>query len=391
MNAAARKMENIIKYSYLKSILVLALATGLAACGAQEAPIEGQRPVEVATMAIERADGYEQASSYTGRVEAGLDSALGFEVGGLLAEVPADEGDVVEQGQVLARLDTARLQAQRMEAQASLDSVRAELDLANATLSRTQDAIAYKGVSRQQLDEAQQRVNSLQAQSRVAEARLNRIQVDINKAVLRAPFVAVVVARQADPGEVLAPGEPMFQIQSTAAPEIRVGMAPNSIANLEVDRTYALDVNDAVIEARLRAVIPRRDETTRTVDAVFVVGDARSDVRPGDLAQLETRNWIAQPGYWIPLAALTEGPRGLWQVLVAQPEDGATDAHRLENRAVEVLYAETERAYVRGTLAAGDLLVTGGTNRVVAGQRVVPARASTSRIAAKEDGAQHAR
>ena len=355
----------------LNAMTGLAAAAFLSACGPQEAPVESLPLKQVATIAVTESSGYEQLSSYTGRVEALLDSALGFEVGGLLSSVRVDEGRRVARGDVLARLDTARLQARRAEAAAALDSVRADLKLAESTLLRTQDAFSYKGVSQQQLDEARQQVTSLQAGERVSAARLDSIDVDLAKAELRAPFDGVVIGRFADPGVVLNPGQPVMQLQSDRPPEVRIGVAPDVAAELVAGDSYALLINGRQWPANLKAVIPRRDASTRTVDALFELAEANVAVRPGDLARLDTTTRIDTPGFWVPLTALIEGPRGLWQVLVAEaqaPGDGVD--YRLVTRTLEVLYADGNRAYVRGTLAAGDLLVSDGLDRVVQGQAV---------------------
>ena len=349
----------------------LAAAALLAGCGPDEAPREAPPLKQVATIAVSESSGYDQLSSYTGRVEALLDSALGFEVGGLLSAVSADEGRRVSKGEVLARLDTARLQARRAEAAAALDSVRADLKLAESTLARTQDAFSYKGVSQQQLDEARQQVTSLEASERVAAARLDSIDVDLAKAELRAPFDGVVTGRFADPGVVLNPGQPVMQLQSDRPPEVRIGVAPAVAAELAAGDSYELLINGRKWPASLKTVVPRRDARTRTVDALFELADSSSLVRPGDLARLDTTTRIDTPGFWVPLTALIEGPRGLWQVLVAEaqaPADGVD--YRLVTRTLEVLYADGNRAYVRGTLAAGDLLVSDGLDRVVQGQAV---------------------
>jgi len=349
----------------------LAAAALLAACGPEEAPRESPPLKQVATIAVSESSGYDQLSSYTGRVEALLDSALGFEVGGLLSAVSADEGQRVTSGELLARLDTARLQARRAEAAAALDSVRADRKLAESTLARTQDAFSYKGVSQQQLDEARQRVTSLQASERVAGARLDSIDVDLAKAELRAPFDGIVTGRFADPGVVLNPGQPVMQLQSDRPPEVRIGVAPDIAAELAAGDSYALLINRRKWPAKLKTVIPRRDASTRTVDALFELTEATVSVRPGDLARLDTTTRIDTPGFWVPLTALLEGPRGLWQVLVAEaqaPADGVD--YQLVTRTLEILYADGNRAYVRGTLAAGDLLVSDGLDRVVQGQAV---------------------
>jgi len=362
--------------------LVTAIALTVSACGENESSTTEVQAVPVATVAAEAASGYPASSSYTGRVEARLDSQLGFEIGGLLASVNVDEGAAVKRGAALAVLDTARLSAQEAEARAAFDQVRAELELAEATYARTVEAFDYKGVSKQQLDESRQQVAALAAAANVAEARLERISVDIDKATLRAPFAGTVVHRAADPGVVLAPGQTLITLQSSDSPEARIGVAPDAAGGLTPGDSYTLFVNDQPVTAVLKTVVPRRDEATRTVDAIFSIDNASVTLRPGDLARFDIERFVETTGYWVPTSALIEGPRGLWQGLVVDEQDGE---QVLVKHTIEVLHASEDRVFVRGTLAAGDLLVSKGTHRVVAGQRV--SLEPVSALASAADGA----
>ena len=184
-----------------------------------------------------------------------------------------------------------------------------------------------------------------------------------------------------DPGAVVAAGQALFALQSTEAPEARIGVSPEASASLVAGETYTLRVDDRPVAATLRTVVPRRDEQTRTLDAIFDVDAAAPGVHPGDLARLDVERFVAAPGFWVPVAALTEGPRGLWQSLVAEANG---QNHVLTRRTLEVLYADESRAYVRGTLLPGDLLVSEGTHRVVAGQVVTVD--DVSRLASAESG-----
>lgn len=356
-----------------------ALSGALVGCSGPAANPTAANTTSVSTSTVERESGYVQSAAYTGRVEPQMDSALGFELGGLLAAINAEEGEAVARGTSLARLDTARLEAQLDESHAALEQVRADLELARSTLARVSEAYGYKGVSRQQLDEAEQRVNRLEAAERVAAARAKRIEVDVGKADLVAPFDGVVVERFVDPGQVLAAGTPTLRLQSTDAPEVRVGIAPAVANGLTAGHRYELEIGGAHYDAKLLSVVPRRDETARTVDARFVLESADAYVRPGDLARLEIDTWVEEPGIWVPIQALAEGERGLWTVLVAEPADDAS--FMLERRALEILHATAEQAYVRGALREGDLLVASGTHRLVAGQRVVPSNDDSARLA----------
>lgn len=353
--------------SALRSSLMLLVTVFLAACGQAAAPLAPAEPVRVATVPAAADAGYRASSSYTGRVEARLDSQLGFEIGGLLDDVFVDEGSVVPKAAAIAKLDTARLEAQRAEAAAALDQVRAEYELAEATFARTEEAFSYKGVSQQALDETRQQAEALKAAAGVAEARLDRIDVDIAKATLRAPFAGTIVSRAADPGAVLPPGQALVMLQSSEDPEARIGLAPDAADALVAGERYTLSVNNRPVDATLKAILPRRDEATRTVDAIFTLDVNAASVRPGDLARFDTERFVAADGYWVPISSLIEGPRGLWQSLVAEATD---EGHVLVKHTLEILHADESRAYVRGTLAPGDLLVSEGTHRVVAGQRV---------------------
>ncbi len=362
--------------------LIGPLALTVSACGENGSSTTEVQAVPVATVAAETASGYPASSSYTGRVEARLDSHLGFEIGGLLASVNVDEGASVKSGAALAVLDTARLSAQEAEARAAFDQVRAELELAEATYARTVEAFDYKGVSKQQLDESRQQVAALAAAANVAEARLERISVDIDKATLRAPFAGTIVHRAADPGAVLAPGQTLITLQSSDNPEARIGVAPDAAGGLVPGDSYTLFVNDEPVTAVLKTVVPRRDEATRTVDAIFSIDEASVVLRPGDLARFDIERFVETTGYWVPTSALIEGPRGLWQGLVVDEQDGE---QVLVKHTIEVLHASEDRVFVRGTLEAGDLLVSKGTHRVVAGQRVSLEPASA--LASAADGA----
>ena len=340
-------------------------------CGSEGALPESAPLTAVSVTSVEHADGYVQVSSYTGRVEAALESAVGFEIGGTLVALDANEGDRVSQGDALARLDVQRAAARRKEAKATLDQTLAELALARATAERTRDAFSYKGVSQQQLDEAEQRVATLQASSAVAGARLESIDVDIAKATLAAPFDAVVVRRLADPGRVLAPGEAVLNLESLATPEARIGVAPKALAGLAPGDEKVLFVGEDRVAATVKAIIPRRNNVTQTQDVVFSLDSAETAVNAGDLVRFDVATTIEQPGFWLPLAALSQGPRGLWQALAVEDDPNQSGTYVLRPRLVEILYTDGERGFVRGTLDRGEQLVSDGLHRVVVGQRVV--------------------
>jgi HlyD family secretion protein len=153
---------------------------------------------------------------------------------GRIAEVRVHEGDMVEKGQVLARIDTADLEAARREAEAQLQQAHesehlalaqvaqraSERKLAHSELSRTQSLVDEKVASEQSLDRdrarsetaeaaaraAQEQVHQAKAAIAAATAAVERIQTDIDDSTIQSPVQGRVLYRLAEPGEVLGAG-----------------------------------------------------------------------------------------------------------------------------------------------------------------------------------------
>jgi HlyD family secretion protein len=178
-------------------------------------------------------------ASGNGRIEA-TEYDIATKRPGRLAEVDAREGDTVERGQVLARMDTADLQAALRAAQAELArarqsravaaarvvQVKSQARLARTELARAKTLFESKVVSRQRLDEAvakseasdaeleaaSKSVDAAEASIASAEANVARIQTDIDDSTLVAPVAGRVLYRLAEPGEVLGAGGKVLTI-----------------------------------------------------------------------------------------------------------------------------------------------------------------------------------
>lgn len=366
-------------------LLVLLTASGCSGgpdAGAGTAAGEGIAPLRVNVGRPAPADGYAAVSTYSGRVETARTAALGFELGGRIEQILVDEGDTVAEGAPLARLDTARLEAARRELGAALAQARSRHALSEKTFARMQEARGYRGVSTQALDQARDDRDSAEAALALAQARLERLDVDLARSVLHAPFAGTVARRMQDEGTVVEAGAPLLLLEETGRLRARIGIAGDALTTLVPGARHRLTARDGhEVQARIEAILPVRDPVARTVDVLFALLPPAADaqaLRAGDLLTLRLREFRPEPGFWLPLAALTEGERGLWSVLIAaraaqEPPQGMADAaYRIERRLVEVQYHDADRVYVTGGIGRDELLVVDGTHRVVAGQRVQP-------------------
>ena len=350
-------------------------------------------PLTVTTAKPKQERGYAYRRQFTGRVEASRHSALGFELAGRIALIEVREGDLVQQDQVLAHLDTARLQARHQELQAGLSEARASLKLTRATWRRQDEIVERGGVSRQGLDEAREAFQTAKARVALIQRQIDSVRIELEKTRLRAPYDGVVVARRADEGRVADAGAVVLEMQESAPREMRVGVAGRLVDELSVGHTYRMQYRDRTFQARLRSLLPIRAATGRTVDALFDPVDADLELRPGDLVRLNLSEFVTEYGAWLPISALAEGPRGLWTVYIAAPvtepvPPGIAATHRLQRRIVEVLYQDAERVYVRGLFSADDRVVTNGLQRVVPKQWVRTIETNQSMAEHSEEGRQ---
>ncbi len=329
-------------------------------------------------------DSYVAQESYAGKISGARSSQLGFERGGLLAEIVVEEGVDVEEGAVLARLDQRALEAERLEiearlksAQAQIVQLEAELELARRTEKRREQLVKNNNTSRQSYDEAAFRTRSLEAQleaakanAQQAEAQLEANAVRLDLSELKAPFAGAITVKYIDEGTVVQPGQAVLQIVENGRLEMRVGVPAAAANGLDIGGVYKARAARQDITVTLLRIVDQISDATRTITAIFGINGQPEDIRDGTIGRLILEKRNDGRGFWLPLTALTEGQRGLWNAyaVVSQDDGGFV----LELRPVDILYAELERAYVRGAFEDGELALKTGTHRVVPGLKVRP-------------------
>lgn len=350
-------------------VFVGVMAGGIAALqlrAAAEPAVEANPPVAVSVQKVRLAEAYEITDRYAGRLEPARETHLAFERAGLLTQILFEEGERVEAGQVVARLDTAKLEAERDRLRAERKELEARKSLAAVTLER-QRTLASKGwQTEQRHDEARFALAETTAAIERIDAAIASVEVDLAKSVLTAPYAGTVAARALDEGAVVDPGRAVVELLESGVRQVRIGVSVEAAAALEEGGTYRLEAGGRELQGRLIAKRPDLQTGTRTVTVLLRLPDA-GGLPFGEIVELLIEREIAVQGTWLPVRALSEGRKGLWSILTVVARDGGQVIAR---EAVEVLHLEADRAYVRGTLADGARVVLNGTNRIIPGQAV---------------------
>lgn len=176
--------------------------------------------VRYETQTVKRGD-LAVTVSATGTLAPLKEVEVGIEVSGTIQSVEADYNDEVVVGQVLARLDTTRLEAQALQSRAALESAKARVRQAQATLREAEVQLAKqlhvrelsggKVPSQFDLDAAQAALARARADLASARAAVTQAQgtldvnrTDLTKAVVKSPINGVVLKRSVEPGQTLA-------------------------------------------------------------------------------------------------------------------------------------------------------------------------------------------
>jgi RND family efflux transporter MFP subunit len=203
------------------------------------------------------------------------------------------------------------------------------------------------------------------------EAQLEALVVRTEDSHIKAPFSGTIAGRHIDTGTTVEAGQRILTIMEATRLEARVGLPTDVARSLDATEAYSFLWRNNSVSGRVKAVMPQVDPTTRNQIVVFEIeptGDAMPV--PGDIIRLELSTVIRSRGFWLPLTSLTKGTRGLWSAFVVSKDPDAPDTIR--SAALEVIYTDGDRAYVRGTLEDGDQVVASGSHRVVPGQQVGP-------------------
>lgn len=215
--------------------------------------------VETATAVAAASSNDAAVLQATGYVVARHEATVSAQIIGTLTQVAVEEGDHVEQGQILARLDPTAYQAQLDSAQAQYAAAQASVVKARVTLqqdranaARMNDVVDRGYVSKQAAEQANTQVAADEAaldvavtQAKAARDQVRAAKVNLDFTVIRAPFAGVVTAKGAEVGEIVSP-------YTAGGGGIAGGLATIVDMNsLEVD----VDVNEAYI-SRVKPGMP---------------------------------------------------------------------------------------------------------------------------------------
>ena len=262
-----------------KTIVIASVATGALALawvsiaspqpGAKataSAPDTAQKAFMTVSAAKLRPDDWPVALAANGGIFAWQEAVIGSELSGVrLAEVGANVGDHVTAGQVLARFDSATVEADVEQKEAALEEARSALAEAHSTVARTQPLATSGLVSAQLMTQYLTAERSGKARVASAQATLKSAQVRLRQSVVRAPDDGVISARSATLGSVAPQGQELFKLIRKNRLEWRAEVPGSDLRRIKPGQPVTLTMpGGATVAGTVRVLGPALDPATRT-------------------------------------------------------------------------------------------------------------------------------
>lgn len=322
-------------------------------------------PLVRVKAALPKAESFAPDLALTGAIAARIQTNVGFRTGGKVVSRKVEVGQHVAPDDVLATLDPKEQQADVDNAEAALASAQAQAQQARQTFGRQKSLLDSGFATRANFDQAQETLNTSEAQVRSAQASLNTAREQLSYTELKAGEAGIIVSRSVEAGQVVQAGQTVF-VLAQDGPRDAVFNVPEAMMTAPpTDKTVDVVLqSDPAVKASgaVREVSPILDPATSTVTVKVGLTDTPAAMTLG-AAVVGRAHWREQPVVKLPWSALFESGNGpaVWVV------DGTG---KVSLQTVEVQAYVTGAVLLRGGLDAQQRVVTAGAQLLYPGQTV---------------------
>ena len=346
-------------------VCILALLC-LAACGSENGKAKRARSVPVTVAAVERED-VPYTLSAVGNVTPLASVEIKSRVGGIILEQLVQNGQDVQKGDLLFRIDSRPFDLAVKEAQAELDRDRAHLNKAREDLRRYSKLRDMNVVAQESFDTTYADAISLENTIRLNEAALEKARLDREYASITAPIPGRVGIVQVNEGNVIKANDDrtlcvINQIRpinvSFSLPERYLGeiMARRAQGAMQVQ--VAPSGSDDAVLAELSAVDNAVDTATGTIRLVAAYANDDNRLWPGQFARVQLTLRTIENALLLPTRAVMQGIDGAYVYVIAPGADGKTGTASPRN--IKTAQIVGQRTVVAEGLKPGELVVLDG-------------------------------
>lgn len=280
-------------------------------------------------------------------------------VAGRIAEMHVAEGDHVEAGQVLARIDDRPFRDQLQQAEAAVEQAQATLDNARLALARNEDLFQRGIAARKDLEDARTQLRSATASLRQAEAALALARLQLNRTEVRSPLSGIVVKRFVGVGEQVAgtAGEPIVEVANLAEVELFANVPALYLGKIHVGQSLTIAseaFSGTLFKGRVVRISPAVDPSTDVGLIRIRIGNKGGLLRLGMFLSV-------QVPVETHLGTLEVPPQAIYRDAQGHPHAYRVEGNTATAVPVELGFEKPDRVEVLSGVREGDtVILTGG-------------------------------
>jgi membrane fusion protein, multidrug efflux system len=347
------------------TIIIAALgAFAFTGCKKQEAAGPAKMPPPQVVVAEARIERVVESLSRVANVQANEMVEIKSETDGVVQDILFEEGQKVEKGQLLVRLDETKLAA-------TLAQADANFKLSEANFERSKQLFADKLISQQEFDQ-----NAAIYQAN--QANLDLVRRELRDARIVAPFEGVISSRQVSPGQVITKNSIISWLIDSDPVKIEFHVAEKFLGQLKGKQQIDITVEafpGKEFTGEVFFISPYVDPTNRTALVKAYIPNPSFQLKPGMFAKLDLTLVVRERSTVIPEAAITQILTNSQAMVIAVDSGGMAQMRKIKTGvrllgSVEVLEG----------LKAGEKVIIEGLQKVVPGApvRIAPPTATPS-------------
>ncbi len=191
-------------------------------------------------------------------------SDVASELSGLADVVRFEEGQRVKKGQTLVELESEILRKNLQATLLTHEQILSELEIARIELKRKEKLFKKKSIAEQTYDQDRFRVRGLEKGAASLMAQVERIEIELRKKIIRAPYSGVVIKRMVDRGEWISEGEEVAVLAKDDVVDIVVDIPERYIQYVKTGMHIRTTINGNEISGKVFTIVPRGNIATRT-------------------------------------------------------------------------------------------------------------------------------
>ena len=228
-------------------------------------------------------------------------------VSGDVRQITVREGEAVKAGQLLARIDTADLEAKLSSSIGALEAAKAQLALAEKTRATNRTLLKQNFISQNAFDNSESSYNVSQGTVKSAEAQVQLARNALRDAVVTSPLNGIVAKRHVQPGEKVAFDSPLITVVDLNALELQAMVPAVDVPELAIGMKVELSVDgfgEQRFSGRIQRINPSTEPGTRAFLVYVGIPNPQEILRGGMFATGKVAIAAQAPTPTLPLSAI---------------------------------------------------------------------------------------